>query len=184
MFERFTAAGRDVVIQATGEAVALGDPAIGTGHMLLALLDERAGPASAALRAAGLSHDLVRAELARRSVVPLLDPEEAEALKSVGIDLDAVLARMTESFGADALASGQQGDRRGRRSLRFDAGAKKTMQHSLREAVARHDRSLGPEHLVLGLLAEDNTATTVLDRVGVDRAELRANLLAALDEAA
>jgi ATP-dependent Clp protease ATP-binding subunit ClpA len=184
MFERFTAISREVVVRATGEAVALGDPSIGTGHMLLALLDERAGPAGVALRAAGLDHGRVRAELARGSVVPLLDPEDAEALKSVGIDLDAVLARMSESFGADALAGGQQGNRRGRQNLRLDAGAKKTMQRALQEAVARHDRHLGPEHLLLGLLAEQNTATAVLASAGVDTGELRKNLLASLDKAA
>jgi ATP-dependent Clp protease ATP-binding subunit ClpA len=184
MFERFTAASREVVIRANGEAVALGDPSIDAGHILLALLDERAGPASAVLRAAGLEHGQMRAELARRSVVPLLDEADAEALKSVGIDLDAVLARMSESFGADSLAGGQQGSRRGRQSLRFDGTAKKTLQSALRVAVGRHDRSLGPEHLLLGLLAEPNTATAVLERLGVDTAELRTNLLALLDKAA
>jgi hypothetical protein len=152
--------------------------------MLLALLDERAGPAGTALRAAGLDHGKVRAELARRATVPLLDPEDAEALKSVGIDLDAVLARMSESFGADALAGGQQGARRARRSLRFDESAKKTLQNALRAALARHDRSLGPEHLLLGLLAGQNAATTALTALGVDTDELRTNLLGLLDKAA
>jgi ATP-dependent Clp protease ATP-binding subunit ClpA len=183
MFERFTAASREVVVRATGEAVALGDPLIGPGHMLLALLDERAGPAGVALRAAGLEHGRLRADLARRAG-PLLDAEDAAALRSVGIDLAAVLARMTESFGADALAGGQPGTRRGRQTVRLDVAAKKTLQYALRAAVARHDRHLGPEHLLLGLLTEPNTATAVLADAGVDINELRRNLLASLDKAA
>lgn len=178
MFEQFAAQSRDVVVRAMGEAIALDSAAIGTGHMLLALLDERAGPAATALRAAGLSHEQVR-DLVRRRLPGTFDDEDARALESVGINLNAVLTRMSESFGADALAGRGRGVR-----LRLDAEAKLALRHTLRETTARRDRRIETSHLLLGLLAADCVATRVLADAGVDRDRLRADLVAALGKAA
>src|SRR6478609_2693512 len=105
MFERFTVAARDVVTRARDEAIEQGAPLIGTEHLLLALLDERAGSAYPVLTAAGVSHNGVRAALRGGAAGPagLLSEEDAEALRTIGIDLDAVLARIGETFGSDAL---------------------------------------------------------------------------------
>jgi ATP-dependent Clp protease ATP-binding subunit ClpA len=178
MFERFTAASRDVIVRAMGEAVALDSAAIGTGHMLLALLDERAGPAAASLRAAGLSHDQVR-DLVRRRLPLLFDDEDAKALESVGVNLNAVLTRIAESFGPDALAGHGRGSR-----IRLDAEAKTALRHALRETIARQDRRIEPQHLLLGLLAAECAATLVLADAGVDSDGLRADLVATLGKAA
>jgi ATP-dependent Clp protease ATP-binding subunit ClpA len=184
MFERFTVPSREVVVRAMGEAQALGHAEIGTGHLLLALLDERAGPASAVLRDAGLDHATARAELARRMAEePLLGPADAEALKSVGIDLDAVLTRITESFGADALRSGTPPARRG--GPRLDKAGKAALAQALHEAVARHDRRIDAEHLLLGVLGQAHgMAVALLTAAGADPEQVRARTLAALDQAA
>ena len=184
MFKRFTVPSREVVGRATGEAQALGDNEIGTGHLLLALLDERAGPVGELLRSAGVRHAAVRDGLRRRAAAtPLLDARDADALRSVGIDLDAVLTRMTESFGADALADGPRVKRRG--GTRMSKAAKNSLAHALHEAVARRDDHLGPEHLLLGMLDEDGCAAlALLADAGVDVPRLRQDLVARLDKAA
>jgi ATP-dependent Clp protease ATP-binding subunit ClpA len=176
MFERFTVPSRDVIIRATGEAKALGNPKVGTGHLLLALTDDGAGPAAEALRAAGVDHGRIRAELVRRAPA-LFDAEDAAALRSVGIDLDAVMTRIRESFGPKA--TGRAPARRG--SPRLNDAAKAALTQALRAASGRHDKYLGPEHLLVGLLADaDNDAVAVLTDAGVDRDRLREDLLAAL----
>ncbi len=184
MFERFTVPSREVVVRAMGEAQALGHGEIGTGHLLLALLDERAGPVATVLRDAGLDHATARAELIRRMAAkPLLGPDDAEALRSVGIDLDAVLTRMTESFGAQALAPGSPPRRRG--GPRLDKAAKAALGQALREAVNRHDRRIDAEHLLLGLIDEPHSmAVALLTAASADLDQVRADARAALDRAA
>src|ERR1700755_753913 len=107
MFERFTIAARETVIRARQEARELGPGPIGTQHRLLALASPDAGVAHDVLGAAGLDARRVRAEILRLVGAPpagqLLGEEDAAALRTIGIDLDAVLARIEESFGADAL---------------------------------------------------------------------------------
>src|SRR3954454_14452304 len=103
MFEKFTAAAREVVLRARGEAVELGAPLIGTEHLLLALLDAAAASTYPVLSAAGVSRDGVRAALRRGTAGPAdpLSAEDADALRTIGIDLDAVLARIGETFRDD-----------------------------------------------------------------------------------
>ena len=53
----------------------------------------------------------------------------------------------------------------------FTPRAKKVLELSLREAVARGDRSIGSEHVLLGLAREgDGVAARILRSRGVDRA--------------
>ncbi|HEY1570659.1 MAG TPA: Clp protease N-terminal domain-containing protein [Pseudonocardiaceae bacterium] len=181
MFERFTTAAREAVIRANAETRRLGHRDIGTGHLLLALLDERAGPVAEILRSAGLAEATVRAEVAKRVATPLFDPDDAAALQAVGIDLDTVLARINESFGPEALG-GRLRARRG--GPHMDKAAKHSLQRALHAAATRRDRSLGAEHLLLGLLADDTTAAAILAAADVDPARLRADVVAALENKA
>ncbi|HEX3651061.1 MAG TPA: Clp protease N-terminal domain-containing protein [Pseudonocardiaceae bacterium] len=182
MFERFTTAAREVVIRANAETRRLGHRDIGTGHLLLALLDERAGPVAGILAATGLEPAAVRTGITKRVAAPLFDPEDAAALQAVGIDLDTVLARINESFGPEALG-GRLRARRG--GPHMDQAAKHSLQRALHTAVTRKDRQLGAEHLLLGLLADDDTAAAeILADAGVDRVRLRTDVLARLDQEA
>jgi len=193
MFERFTTAARTVVVQARQEADTLRHPYIGSEHLLLALLGEQAGTSHRVLRAAGLDAGRVRADLQRLpgGSGATLTEQDAQALRTIGIDLDAVLARIAASTGSAACPPPPRSRRRGllRRvtgsSVPFTARAKKVLELSVREAVALRHGSIGTEHLLLGLLREGGgLAAQILADAGADPAALRAATLAALEQAA
>jgi ATP-dependent Clp protease ATP-binding subunit ClpA len=172
MFERFAEDARTVVVGAQAHAVALHHGWIGTEHLLLSLLDDPERRAAHLLAGHGVSAPWVRGEVER--IVGHGTPDlDAEALATLGIDLDAVRERVERTFGPGALAR-----RRGRRRavsigghVPFTPRAKKVLELALREAVARGDRSIGSEHLVLGLAREgDGVAARILRSRGVDHA--------------
>jgi hypothetical protein len=106
MPERFTDDARTVVVQAQKHARRLGHRYIGCEHLLLALAGGDQ-PASAVLRERGLTPDRVEEEIVRRAGTGagagLFADLDRDALASIGIDLDAVRARIDASFGPDAL---------------------------------------------------------------------------------
>jgi ATP-dependent Clp protease ATP-binding subunit ClpA len=197
MFERFTAAARSVVLLARQEARELNHPCVGTEHLLLAMLDESSGGAATLLRDAGITRKRVLAGI-NRFVPPTpqaLDDGDAEALQAIGIDLDAVRAKVEEIFGPGALrppGAARPAPRRGflrrkevSRSGPFAARTKKVLELSLREAIALHHNFIGSEHILLGLLREgEGLAARILADAGVDFARLRAQTVAALKRAA
>jgi ATP-dependent Clp protease ATP-binding subunit ClpA len=218
MFERFTQDAREVVIRCQEEARSLRHDHIGTQHLLLALLAPPAGIARRVLIGAGLDAAQLRTEVQRlvRTGEPILSEEDAAALRTVGIDVDAVLARIEASFGPEALVVPAEPRRRGplrrrprerrpgecrpgergpgergpgeRRSgghLPFTPRAKKVLELSLREAIRLKDRSIRPEHLLLGLLREgEGLAAEVLVGAGLSLDELRRATETAMREAA
>ena len=141
MFERFTKEARAVVLLAQDEAAALEADRIGAENLLLGLAGEQ-GAAARVLDPLGLSHAALRAELERTGGL------DADALASIGIDLDEVRRRVEESFGPGALG----GRRKGRRP--FSPGANKALELALREAIALGDRHIGSEHLLLGVMRD------------------------------
>src|SRR5262249_50877648 len=146
-----------VITRARVEAQGLRHPYIGTEHLLLALLSEDAGVPYAVLHAAGLDAARVRADILRLVGTPtkLLTDEDAEALKTVGIDLDVITARIEEIFGPDALDTRMPHRRRRRADgSRFSGRAKKVLQLGLREAMRLGHRYIGSEHILLGLIRE------------------------------
>jgi ATP-dependent Clp protease ATP-binding subunit ClpA len=100
MFERFTDSARGIVGQAQANARRLGHGYIGCEHLLLAAAGAD-GPVGAALR----DHDITpeRIEATLLSTTGPLSGLDKEALASIGIDLDAVQARIEAEFGPDAL---------------------------------------------------------------------------------
>jgi ATP-dependent Clp protease ATP-binding subunit ClpA len=106
MFERFTDTARHVVVEAQDDARELGHGYIGCEHLLLAAAgtDE---PAGAVLRDQGITPERIKAEILRTSGPgQTVDPVaglDAEALASIGIDLDVVRVRIEAAFGPDAL---------------------------------------------------------------------------------
>jgi ATP-dependent Clp protease ATP-binding subunit ClpA len=194
MFERFTNEARETVVRARREAMESGPDPIGTHHLLLALASPEAGLAHEVLRGAGLDERRIRAEIVRLVGTPprVLGAEDAAALRTIGIDLDSVLARIEESFGPDALRLvGEEMPpeetlrRRSHRVGRFTPRARKVMELALREAIRLHDRQLGSEHLLLGLIREGGgLACRILADGGVAPGELRTALLARRERAA
>jgi ATP-dependent Clp protease ATP-binding subunit ClpA len=111
MFERFTDEARAVVALASEHARRLGHRYIGGEHLLLAAVT--AGqPASEVLCAHGVTPELVEEEIVRRvglgAGAGLFGSLDKDALATIGIDLDAVRARIESSFGPQALARAAQ----------------------------------------------------------------------------
>jgi ATP-dependent Clp protease ATP-binding subunit ClpA len=170
MFERFTAQARGVVAAAHDEARALRHDAVRDEHLLIALAAAEDGPASAALRAEGLSPEALRDAVRKR---PALD---AGALATIGIDLDAVRSSVESAFGPGALD--RSGSPRGR--ARFDRSSKRVLEDALGVAIRRRDRHISAEHILLALLDEPaGRATAVLRDLGVDGGRLRERLASA-----
>jgi ATP-dependent Clp protease ATP-binding subunit ClpA len=193
MFERFTDHARAVVVRAQEEARQLAQDHLGTEHLLLALLDPSAGATAAVLAGAGVDAAAVRDAVRRHLRQPgsALTAEDAEILKSIGIDLERVLSRLEETLGAGALTPSTR--RRGlfrrrppvRGHIPFTARAKKVLELSLREAIALRHGYIGSEHILLGLIREgEGLGALVLVEQGVDLKALRAATMRALDKAA
>ena len=177
MFERFSDEARNAVVAAQREASALDHGWIGTEHLLLALLADGDGRAARVLRDFAVDTAWARGEVER--IVGRGDPDlDADALATLGIDLDAVRERVERTFGAGALARSRC--RRGlmpRGTLPFTPRAKRALELSLREAIAMGDDHIGSEHLLLGLAREgDGVACRMLRSRGIDRDTVRAAL--------
>nr|WP_294691184.1 Clp protease N-terminal domain-containing protein [uncultured Friedmanniella sp.] len=188
MFERFTSAARSAVIGAQGHAREAQHAEIGAADLLAGVLDDTDGIPARVLRGLGVS-------VADSAAVTeeSFDAEDAAALSSLGIDLDAVRGRVEQTFGSGALdrrrrqRPGLFGRRGGAGHLPFNAEAKESLELALREALSEGHKSLGTEHLFLGLLAtEQGNALRALRRLGVteDRAGLKRRVLAELARAA
>jgi ATP-dependent Clp protease ATP-binding subunit ClpA len=212
MFERFTGDARSTVVQAQEHARRLGHGYIGCEHLLLAAA-ATGEPASAVLRERGVTPQAVETQIVRLvglgQAASLFSALDREALASVGIDLDAVRARIEAAFGPDAFTrAGPYTCRKGRPAVRknplarlrhprcaepdqyaspgghtighipFTPRAKKSLEHSLREAQARHDNYIGVEHLTLALVAmNDGAVPPILSALGASQAILRAAIL-------
>jgi ATP-dependent Clp protease ATP-binding subunit ClpA len=194
MFERFTEDARGVVVTASEQADRLGHRWIGCEHLLLAVatVDDATG---AVLREAGVTPDRIRAEILRMtgpgSGASVFDTIDREALAAIGIDLDVVRGKVEEIFGPNALRPPCPSRRRrrwrrpraGRRPkasshIPFTPRAKKSLELSLREALALHSGHIGVEHLALGLLnAKSSAALHILDEIGVLAPTLRNDIL-------
>jgi hypothetical protein len=192
MFERFTVQARAVVVSASVERKLLGHPFIGTEHLLLGLLDDGAGIAYTVLRKAGMDRDQTRELIRQRTGAAGFGSADAEALRAIGIDLDAVRARVEESFGEGALQPPRPPARRGllrRRGGaqargRFTGRAKKVLELSLREAIHLNHHYLGTEHILLGLVHEgDGLAGQLLQEAGLTLKSVRAQVLTELKAA-
>jgi ATP-dependent Clp protease ATP-binding subunit ClpA len=176
MFERFTREARATVVDAQEEARRLASPRLGTEHLLLGLLQQNS-PTCAVLGRHGLTHDEVAAAVAGASTGGELD---ADALTSLGIDLDAVRSSVEATFGAGALDDPSPGGPR-RGHVPLTPRAKKVLELSLREALAMKSRSISDGHIALGLIrdGEGPTMRLLADR-GVDPGELREEIRLAL----
>jgi Clp amino terminal domain, pathogenicity island component len=139
-----------------------------------------------------------------------LRESDADALRTLGIDLDEVRRRAEASFGPGALdypwlaAAASTADLPRRRAgrwlpcrrdpcvagdvtghLPFMPRAKRALERALREAEARGDRHIGVEHVLLGLLdPKSNTAIEMLHLLGADPEVVRTRVIADLDQAA
>ncbi|MDA3639524.1 Clp protease N-terminal domain-containing protein [Mycobacterium xenopi] len=188
VFERFSRNARVAVVLAHEEARELGCHEIGAEHLLLGVVQAADHDLSALLDGYGLTADVIRARLAEKSTAPDESfQEDAEALRAIGIDLDAVRDAVARTFGRDAFAhalprSGRR--RRPRGHTRFTRPAKKALELALREALAHNDNVISCEHMLLGILRGGDKTAIGLITEHVYTAQLRAAIIALLDKAA
>jgi ATP-dependent Clp protease ATP-binding subunit ClpA len=173
MFEKFRPDAREAIVRSKAEALGLGQPEIGTEHLLLALL-AGSGIAADALTAAGMDATALRARLPRGDT-PSAAPLDADALASIGIDLDAVRRATDAAFGPGSLDRAPIRRRRRRTgSPRMTKSHKQAIELALRSAVRLDHRHISSAHLLLGLLDQPaSPAVAVLTHAGADIARLR-----------
>ena len=184
MFERFTDKARAAVILARTEASERGDQ-IRPVYLLHALASGE-GVAAQVLAGLGVGPGDIERRLDRTA--PLGKPlgaeppgGDAEALASIGIDLDEIRRKVEESFGPGALERAPAAQGTGRSTMTREA--KQSVELAAREARALRHSYIGTEHLLLGLLgaAERNprgdfSPETVSD-LGIDPAQVRQRIL-------
>src|SRR5688572_19540593 len=148
MFERFTERARQVVVLAQDEARALKHNYIGTEHILLGLLREEEGLA-------------------------------ARVLESLDITVEEVRAQVARIVGqGDEVTTGQ---------IPFTPRAKKVLQHLLvaegerlaqREALSLGHNYIGTEHILLGLVREnEGVAARILLDFDADAEKIRNEII-------
>jgi ATP-dependent Clp protease ATP-binding subunit ClpA len=182
MFERFDGDARSAVARAKAEAIRTGQAEIGTEQLLVGLA---AGPGLAAnvLTAAGIG----RAEL--RALIPpggatRLEPLDAEALASIGIDLDTVSRATDAAFGPGSLTRTRTRRRVRRRrasSPRLDEMSKAVFTLALHAALRFGHNHISSGHLLLGVLDQPaSPAVSTLLAAGADISALRQQVTAAV----
>jgi ATP-dependent Clp protease ATP-binding subunit ClpA len=206
----FSPALRETLVQAHSQARQMGHDFIGGEHLLLALAGSWT-PAGAALREQGVTPDQVRAQILRLlpgASRPGRDPRtsaiDADALATIGIDLDAVRARVERAFGPGALSLPVRCSRRPAwRRIRFTrrrpsrrptrghhlklrsghlpltTRARQMLEGAQREARAQQATTAGADHLALAVIAANGggMAPAILSALGVAEAPLRAAIL-------
>jgi ATP-dependent Clp protease ATP-binding subunit ClpA len=174
MFERFSQDARNVVVQAQNEARRAGAHHIGPEHLLMGLMLGRSGIGYDVLHANGITLEFVRAESDRllgRSATGF-GGDDVEALKTIGIDLEAVVESVERSFGPGALAGGTSSSITGH--IPFAHQAKKVLELSLREALRLHHNYIGTEHILLGMVRQgDGPVAQILTNGGTEPDALR-----------
>src|SRR5690242_15680334 len=118
-----------------------------------------------------LNHDYIGTEHILLALIRESGGVAAQAPESPGITEEAARLQVEEIVGR-----GQTAPQRGH--IPFTPRAKKTLQLSLREAIALGHGYIGTEHILLGLLREDDgVAIRVLNGLGVDLNRVRQQVI-------
>jgi len=159
IFNRFARETRGCVKAAVEEARMLGHDSIGDEDLLFGILCVDDGVAFETLTSLG-----VTLEGAREESEKML----SDALSSIGISFEEMRGESGEAFDMSL-----PDDRR----IPFSPRAKKVLERALREALRLRDNHIGPEHVLLGILDnEDWTAVRMLGRMGVSLEALEERL--------
>jgi ATP-dependent Clp protease ATP-binding subunit ClpA len=203
MFELFTPEARDAVMEAQIEARELAHDHVGPEHLLLGLLRlpirhdtrvvalEPTGLGPRVLADLGITSDRVRDEIHAmvRGSGPGFTDEDAEALRSIGIDVNEVRRRVEETFGPGALdvpasAGRQSAGAPAEIRLGFTSSAKQVMEMAVIQSIRLGHRHIGAEHLLLGVAASGGLCADILRTLGTDPSTVRARVLEQLGRAA
>ena len=199
---RLTPAARALPRAAFGHAITLGHPYVGGEHFLLALASAD-DPVAAVLREQGVTPERVEEAVLSLWGGGLFGDLDRSALAAIGIDVDAVRARVTGGFDSDALRrAGLQARRREHagwwregwwdpRPRRIGPGmhmngvflptrdVAQCLHLAHLEEQARHDTGIGVVHLALGVVSlTGGLVPEVLAKLGVSQQALRSALAA------
>jgi ATP-dependent Clp protease ATP-binding subunit ClpA len=179
MFERFDEDARSAVVRAKSEAIRTGQAEVGTEQLLVALA---AGPglAAEALKAAGTDVAELRTLIPAGGGPGRLEPLDAEALASIGIDLDTVSRATDAAFGPGSLTRVRTRRRVRRRkgsSPRMAEATKAALTLALHAALRLGHNHISSGHVLLGVLDQPaGHAVSILKSAGVDVPALRAQV--------
>ncbi|GHH36901.1 Clp protease N-terminal domain-containing protein [Lentzea cavernae] len=162
--ERFTKEAREAVKAAVKEAERVHAAEVGVEHLLLAVLD------APALAGFDLSRDELDSAFRDYRRKGGLTKADAEALRGLGIDVDAVIESAEQSLGSGVL---RPGPRRRWFGMPLETDFKKALENSLRESRDLGHNYLGVEHVLLALLQGKGIVAEVLNERGVTYAEIR-----------
>lgn len=172
MFERFTKPARELVTDAVEEAGRECAPQVTGEHVMLAMVSRRTRSAEI-LRSAGVTREVLLEAFGTTRRRGGVTGAEADALRLLGIDVDAIVERVEQAHGANALA-GQPRKRTGH--IPFAVETKDLLVRTLRQAVDRRDRRIGDEHVLLALASGGGSTGEVLAEHGLTYPEVRARL--------
>jgi hypothetical protein len=183
MFERFDEDARGAVARAKSEAIRTGQAEVGTAQLLVGVASG-VGLGAAELAAAGAGVAQLRKLIPRGGGPGGLAPLDAEALASIGIDLDTVSRATDAAFGPGSLTRTRP-RRRVRRRVRRRKGSSPRMAEGTKAALTlarqaalrlgQHHISAG--HVLLGVLDQPaSQAASILKAAGVDVPALRAEV--------
>ena len=176
MFERFDDDARSAVVRARSEAIRTGQAEVGPEQLLVGLA---AGPglAADALAAAGAGVAELRKLIPAGGGPARLEPLDAEALASIGIDLDTVSRATDAAFGPGSLTRTRTRRRVRRRkgsSPRTAEATKAALTLALHAALRLGHHHISSGHLLLGVLDQPaSPAVAILKSAGVDVPGLR-----------
>lgn len=149
IFNRFAKEARRCVVAAVEEAMMLGHDSVGDEDLLLGILRAEDGIGAEALSSLGITLDGERQK--SREMF-------SDSLASIGISLEDIRREAGDAFDIRV----PQG-----RLLPFSPLAKKSLERALGESVRLRDNRIGAEHVLLGIL-RDEEGTAVRMLAGMD----------------
>ena len=96
----------------------------------------------------------------------------ATALIGLGIGYDAVLARVEETVGRGAQPA--------KGHVPFTEAAQRAMESCFLESLRLRHNRIGTEHILLGLVRDENNATRILADMGAGTQRVRERVLSSL----
>ncbi len=187
MFERFSDSARVAVVLAQEQARELAADEIRPEHILVGVLQSAGHALSRLLADHGLTAEGVRNHLfAADSSPDECFDDDAESLRSLGIDLGAVRDSVARTFGSEVFdnALRRSGRRRRRAHLAFTKSSKKVLELALREALLHKDNVISGEHILLGILRGGDTFTVGLITDHAPAPQFRSALIELLENPA
>jgi ATP-dependent Clp protease ATP-binding subunit ClpA len=117
-----------------------------------------------------LDHNYIGTEHLLLGLIHEGDGIAAQAIESTGLTLDAARAEVEQMLGRGASAPSGH--------IPFTARAKMVLELALREALALKKSYIGPEHILLGLIREqDGVGAQILERLAAPLPVLRAQVI-------